>query len=172
MNQFAADRAGLTLQFLEPVTDAELICGKAVGCGLVFVAQATACALCLSVVMWRVPGLASLAIVLGSLTSYLLMAPAAAVASAVLPVRSDVSKTGTGGNPHGLAMLGGTMTIGILTMIQWKIFSLTSSHDSRQVVLLAGLCAIAALVASRLVSRAAVTLAVRRENIGLVAQGR
>lgn len=173
MNQFAADRAGLTLQFLEPVTDAELIYGKAVGCGLVFVAQATMCVLCLGVVMWRVPGVSSLAIVLGSLISYFLIAPAAAVVSAVLPVRSDVSKTGTGGNPHGLAMLGGTVAIGMLTTIQWKILSLTSSDDSWQAVAVAALCAVAALVASALLlSRAAMTLAVRRENIGLVAQGR
>ena len=169
MNQFAADRAGLTRQFLGPITDTELIRGKAVGCGLLFAAQAGVCSVSLGAVMGTIPPLSSVTVALGGLISYLVMAPAAAAASALLPVRSDLSKTGTGGNPHGLAMLGGTLAIALLTAIQWRALSLGSDADPWRALAAAAFVAAAAAAANAVVlSRLATMVARRRENIVLV----
>jgi hypothetical protein len=167
--QFAADRAGLTLQFLAPITDRELIRGKAVGCGLLFAAQAGVCAVSLGAVMAAIPPLSSLTVALGGLISYLVMAPAAAAASALLPVRSDLSKTGTGGNPHGLAMLGGTLAIALLTAIEWRVLSPGRGHDPWPTLTAAAFVAAAAAAANAgVLSRLATIVARRRENIVLV----
>jgi hypothetical protein len=171
MNQLAADREGLARQFLSPVSAGDLVLGKALGCGLVFVVQAMMCLLCLALVRLEPPTPSSLTVVLVSLTSYVLMAPAAAVVSALLPVRADLSKTGTGGNPHGLAMLGGTVTIGFLTVIGWRIAAVAGSWDWPALVT-AGAIAVAAMGMSRvLLSRASPLVSRRRENILLVAEG-
>jgi hypothetical protein len=169
MNQFAVDRAGLTLQFLAPITDTELIRGKAVGCGLLFAAQAGVCAVSLGAVMAAIPPLSSVTVALSGLISYLVMAPAAAAASALLPVRSDMSKTGTGGSPHGLAMLGGTLAIALLTTIEWRVLSFGSGDDPWRTLTAAAFVAAAAAAANGVgLSRLATIVGRRRENIVLV----
>jgi hypothetical protein len=86
-------------------------------------------------------------------------------------VRADLSKTGTGGNPHGLAMLGGTVAIGLLTVIGWRIAGAAGSWDW-PAVLTAGAIAVAAMGTSRvLLSMASPLVSRRRENILLVAEG-
>jgi hypothetical protein len=110
MNQFAVDRAGLTLALLSPLTDGEYLAGKAVGNGLIAAAPA---ALCLMVSMALFPaGSPALwaAIPLGLLAIYFLVAPAAAVFSAVLPRVVDLNSVGRGSNAHGLAGLLGLLT--------------------------------------------------------------
>jgi hypothetical protein len=169
MNQFAADRAGLTLQFLAPISDTEMIRGKAVGCGLLFAAQAGMCAVSLGAVTAAIPPLSSVTVALAGLISYLVMAPAAAAVSALLPVRSDLSKTGTGGNPHGFALFGGTLAIALLTAIEWRVLSLGDDADPWRALAAAGIVAAAAGAANALVlSKLGTIVARRRENLVLV----
>jgi hypothetical protein len=109
MNQFAVDRAGLTLALLSPLTDGEYLAGKAIGNGLVAAAPT---ALCLMVSIALFPtGSPALwaAIPLGLLAIYFLVAPAAAVFSAVLPRVVDLNSVGRGSNAHGLAGLLGLL---------------------------------------------------------------
>lgn len=172
MNQLAADREGLARQFLLPISDEDLLLGKALGCGLVFLVQATMCFLCLGIVLLETPPLSSLTVVLTSLTSYLLMAPAAAIVSALLPVRADLSKTGTAGNPHGLAMLGGTVSIGLLTVIGWHMVAAARGSGEWRALVTASAVAVAAFGISRaLLSMSSPLISRRRENILLVADG-
>jgi len=170
MNQLAADREGLARQFLSPISDDAVIFGKAVGCGLVFVAQAAMCLVCLGIVLLEVPPLSSLTVILVSLTSYLLMAPAATTVSALLPVRADLSKTGTAGNPHGLAMLGGTISIGLLTAIGWRAVDAVGGVDEWRGLATAGAATFIALALSRvLLPLASPLLSRRRDNLLRVA---
>jgi hypothetical protein len=80
---------------------------------------------------------------------------------------------GTGGNPHGLAMLGGTLAIGLLTAIEWSVLSMAGSSGAWRALVAGALVVAAATVAGALaLSRLAPVVARRRENIVLVAQGR
>lgn len=111
MNQFASDRAGLTLQLLLPVSARELVWGKTAGTFGLFAAAGLLALLVTAIstgggspVLWS-------AVVLGGCATFLLLSPVAAAISALLPVKADLSKTGSGGNPHGAAMLVGTFLV-------------------------------------------------------------
>jgi hypothetical protein len=109
MNQFAIDRAGLTLTFLAPVDTSSLLAGKAIGNGLVAAIPATACVLG-AMALFRTghPALWS-CIPLSLLATYLLVAPVAAALSAMFPRAVDMNSIGQGSNAHGAAGLLGTL---------------------------------------------------------------
>ena len=173
MNQFAVDRAGLILQFLTPATDADLLRGKALGCAAIFVVQVALCAMCLSATMREVLPMTSLAVAVGALGSYAVMAPVAALASAILPVRSDISKTGTGGNPHAVAMLGGTLAIVMMTVLGCVlVWQAGRSDGGRTLLSMTGIAVGATVTAHLTLSRLVGIVAARRENLVLVAGGR
>jgi hypothetical protein len=170
MNQFGSDRAGLTLQFLAPIRDVDVVRGKAVGCGVIIGAGALLTLACawLTAPTDAVPRwLATLA---AGASTYLLLTPLAAWFSMLLPVASDVSKTGTGGNPHTLAMLAGMMLVIV-----------ASAPAALMLFLLTPMAALAATLAWLAVTGALSTwllgvsarvLRRRRENLVLIAQGR
>ncbi len=111
MNQFASDRAGLTLQWLLPISSRSLVWGKALGTFLMF---ATAGAISLVVILatnGSGPLLLWLAVAAAGTAVFASMTPIAAVMSALFPVAADLSKTGSGGNPHGAAILAGTFLV-------------------------------------------------------------
>lgn len=172
MNQFAADRAGLTRLFLTPVRMTDLLRGKAVGCGLLFASQAAMCLLFLAIVTRAMLSLSTITVLVGAFISYVVLVPAAAAASAVLPVRSDLSKTGTGGNPHGVAMLGGTSAIALLTLFEWRVHSPAAPSKGRDIVVALGIAAAATTASLLLLPKVAALVIRRRENILLVAQER
>ncbi len=110
MNQFAVDRAGLTLALLSPLTDREYLTGKAVGNGLIAGVPALLCMIVAAVAfpggrpaLWACLPMALLA-------SYCLVAPAAAVFSAIFPRVVDMNSIGRGSNAHGAAGLFGLLT--------------------------------------------------------------
>jgi len=112
MNQFASDRAGLTLQLLLPISARALVAGKAIGTFALFCVGGT---LTLVATLLSTGGSAVMlwmATAVGGVAAFITLAPLATVLSALLPVRADMSKTGSGGNPHGAAML--VSTIGVL----------------------------------------------------------
>ena len=171
MNQLASDRAGLTLQFLTPVSDLDLVKGKAAGCGLVF---AVLVGVCLATTLLSAPlasPLAYLSVLLGAAATYLLLSPVAATLSSLFPVASDLSKTGTGGNPHGLAMLAGTLVIMTLAIPPALILKLVDPPGLALASMAVWVIVAAAIgiPALRIPARA---LDARRENLALVAQGR
>jgi hypothetical protein len=173
-NQFASDRAGLTLQLLAPIADRDLVTGKLVGCGVVY---AVLLLICLGCALLAAPGGSPLvwtSVVLGGAASYLLLAPAGAVLSALFPVASDLARTGSGGNPHGLSLVVGTMLVVLFSAPPWFILDAHHRAGRPDLALLHGglWAAGAALVSIALIGPIARVVGARRENLGLVAEGR
>ncbi len=111
LNQFTSDRAGLTLQLLMPVSTVELVRGKALGCtGLVLVAGLLA-AVATSISTGGGPWVIWLSVALGGLATFVAVTPLAALLSAAFPVAADLSKSGSGGNPHAFSLLVGSALV-------------------------------------------------------------
>lgn len=173
-NQFAVDGAGLTLQFLAPLSTRALLYGKAIGGALI---AGVPCAL--SVAAGVITGGDSPAvwsiILLGACASYLVTAPIAAVLSLLFPRAVDLSSIGQGSNAHQAAGLLGFLSFAASCAppVALSIAGFRLLHSTVAVVaLLAGWLGVAALlswigfrIAERLVEE-------RRENLAIVAQGR
>jgi hypothetical protein len=109
MNQFAVDGAGLTMALLSPLTDREYLAGKAVGNGFIAAMPVTLSILIsLAMLPGGSPGL-WLAIPVGLLAIYFVVAPAAAIFSALFPRTVDLNSIGRGSNAHGLSGLLGML---------------------------------------------------------------
>ncbi|HEX5042796.1 MAG TPA: hypothetical protein VFV75_07805 [Candidatus Polarisedimenticolaceae bacterium] len=175
MNQFASDRAGLTLQFLLPLSEWALVVGKAVGCGLVYGATLVLALICAAGISPGGSALDWAAVLLGSGATYVLLAPVAALLSAWLPVASDLGRTGTGGNPHGLAMAAGTLLVLLAAGPPGAILLVVHRALDRPLLglaLMAGWTALAVVLAVPLLRLAARAIGPRRENLALVAGSR
>jgi hypothetical protein len=109
MNQFAIDGPGLTLEFLSPLDDSNLLRGKALGNAFI---GAIPMLVCIAVAAVLFPGgslSAWLSIPIGISASYVLLAPVAAALSAVFPRTVDLNSIGRGSNAHGAATLLGLL---------------------------------------------------------------
>ena len=110
MNQFAIDRAGLTMALLAPLEIGALLRGKAIGNGLdrrrpgsrSCVAGAAALFPSGDPRLW-------LCIPLTLLSAYLVVAPVAAMLSAIFPRAVDLNSIGRNSNAHGAAGLLGML---------------------------------------------------------------
>jgi hypothetical protein len=108
MNQFASDRAGLTLALLGPIETRALLRGKALGNALIAGGPAALCIVgalilfpCGEPALW-------LCVPLSLAATYLLVAPAAAALSAIFPRAVDMNSIGRS-NAHGTAGFLGTL---------------------------------------------------------------
>jgi hypothetical protein len=170
MNQFASDRAGLTLEFLAPIRDVDLVRGKTIGCAALIGAGGLISFVC----AWLVaPGGSAwlwIATLTGAAATFLVTSPLTALLSILFPVAADLSKTGTAGNPHGLAMVVGSLAIGLSATPAGIILG-TLPPATACVAMLVWLAVSLAvcLLGLSLVARAITS---RRENLALVAQGR
>jgi hypothetical protein len=173
-NQFAVDRAGLTLEFLAPIGTRALLYGKAIGGALI---AAVPCALAMiagvvtggySPVMWGI-------VVLGACASYLLTAPVAAVLSMLFPRAVDLSSIGQGSNAHQAAGLLGFLAFvaSCAPPVALAFAGFRLLHNTAATVALlaawAGIAAALSWVGFRIAER---LLDERRENLAMVAQGR
>jgi hypothetical protein len=105
MNQFAIDKAGLTLALLSPITDRDYLVGKAVGNSLI-TALPTLVGVMLSAAVFPGGSLALwLCIPLVLLSISFIVAPVAAILSAIFPRVVELNSIGRGSNAHGLAGL-------------------------------------------------------------------
>jgi hypothetical protein len=175
LNQFATDRGGLTLEFLAPVSDLEIVRGKAAA---MFVLWGMTLALSLLVggatsratplPLWG-------AAALGGASVLALLAPAAAVLSALFPKPCDLGRIGRAGNPHTTAGLLGTLLIlalgGIPAGLAAVGFLLLKSA-ALALLLLAAWALLAATGGAALLRPAAAVVTRRRENLILVARER
>lgn len=107
MNQFAIDGAGLTLELLSPISDDALLTGKTVANGIIGGVPALLCVVAAALLF---PG-GSLAlwisVPIGLMSTYLLVAPTAALGSILFPRVVDLNSVGRGSNAHALAGLMG-----------------------------------------------------------------
>jgi hypothetical protein len=175
LNQFASDRAGLTLNFLSPISDRDLVKGKALGGALIYAAAVGLCLVCTAFASASPPTLAWVSVLLAATATYALLAPVAAALSATLPRTADLSKTGPAGNPHGLAVLFGTFGTMILSAppaLALAIVQDRMNQPRAAAALLALWAGLSLVVAAMLLGPVARIVAERRENLGLVAQGR
>ncbi len=115
-NQFAADRGGLTLQLLAPLSERDLVLGKAV-------ASAALIGITLALVLVAAIVLAPhgspllwVAALAGCAALSITLVPVATILSVLFPKPADLNRMGKAGNPHGLAsFLGFVLTIGLAT---------------------------------------------------------
>lgn len=171
MNQFAVDGAGLTMTLLSPLSDRELLAGKAAGNGLIALAPLLlSIAVPLLVFRSGSPAL-WVALPLGLLSVYLLVAPIAAICSAVLPRAVDMNSIGRGSNAHGaagllglLSFLGAAVPALLLVLLATRIFE----RPVLAPVFLAGWCFVACGIGYLLFLPASRIFAARRENLALI----
>jgi hypothetical protein len=171
MNQFAIDKAGLTMTLLSPLRDDEILSGKAAGNALIVMGPTTlsvAAALVLfgggSAALW-------LTLVLGLLSIYLLVAPVAAMCSAVFPRSVDLNSIGRGSNAHGAAGFIGMLAFvaagaipGLLAFVAIRLMERPSAAP----LLVAGWCLLAYIAGRFLFVAARRVFATRRENLAMV----
>jgi hypothetical protein len=174
LNLYAVDRAGLTLQYLVPATDQDLVRGKIAG-GALLTTMATVPGLILVPLITRQGSLAFwLAMLLGCIASYLVLGPVFAMLSTLFPKAADLNSLGSQGNASNLAVLVAMfltpamlVPIVILVLVGQLFGGLYIS-----VVLVAAWVAVAAALSFPLTQLATSLLARRRENVAMVAQGR
>jgi len=171
MNQFAIDNAGLTLALLSPLSDREYLAGKAVGNGLI---AALPISFSFLVALFLLPGGSPalwLAIPLGLLSAYFLVAPAAATLSALFPRVVDLNSIGRGSNAHGLAALLGMIAF-VLSALPAVFITFAASawlHNTSVVpVLLMPWCIASYGIGRVLFIPARRIFARRRENLAML----
>ncbi len=172
-NQFAADRGGLTLQFLSPASDSDLLVGKGAAAGAMF-ALSVGFFLVPMAVAFPAMGLSAFATIgLGAAGSFFLYLPIAAALAALLPKAVDLGQMNA--PTHQLAAMAGMFVPGLVGALPF--FSARFARANFEGPLAAPLFELAWVVAAALVSvillrPLAALLARRRENLALVAQGK
>ncbi len=171
MNQFAIDKAGVTMALLSPLTDREYLAGKAVGNALIAGPPALACVLAARIAFPGGSPALWLAIPIALTSIYLLVAPVAAILSAIFPRVVDLNSIGRGSNAHGLAGLLGMLAFlaaGAPCLLIVMAASGWLQRPALVPVLLLGWCAVA-VGANLLLSALARTIfARRRENLSML----
>jgi hypothetical protein len=175
LNQFASDGAGLTLQTLAPISDRELLVGKAMGGALVLAGPAAVVlgiAIALSpsapVGLW-------LALAFGAVGTYALLVPINAMLSAIFPRKVNLSSIGRDSNPHqganflGFAAMLVATAPAALAAAAGLMFFRSQWVAALLVAVWAGVAIGLSSLSLRLVER---LVASRRENLLFVAQGR
>lgn len=125
-NQFAVDRAGLTMVLLSPIRERDYLAGKAAGNALVTGVPALVCIL---VSLTLFPGGTAglwLALPLGMIAAWLAAAPALAILSALFPRAVDMNSIGRGSNAHGAAGFLGLFAI-VLPAVPAVLAALTAT---------------------------------------------
>jgi len=173
VNQFTIDGSGLMLEFLVPLSDEDLIKGKALGGAALLVISLLLGGACSVFVGGRSHLVLWPAALLAVLSAYLLMASPAAALSAVLPKKVDLGRLGRAARPHQAAALAGAFLTGLtlLPPIGLGLLGLLVFHrPALAFVFVAVWTAASAAVVAALVRPLAGLLRARRENLVLVTQ--
>jgi hypothetical protein len=175
MNQLASDRSGLTLQILAPISDLDLLRGKAAGGLILFGAAALPCLLVAILIDPARSPLAWLSVLLGGASIYAWSAPIAAILSILFPKASNLGSLGTSGKAHGASQFLGTLATllaaSVPALIQ-LVFMRAGGRAASGILLMLIWTLLAAGASLPLLGAAARLLPSRRENLALVAQGR
>lgn len=170
-NQFAVDRAGLTLALLSPIRERELLIGKAVGNALIVVPPALLCMVVARLVFPGDPAALWLALALGVLSMYVVAAPVLTMVSALFPRVANLNSIGRGGNPHGLANFIGMVALlatgGIPLLLSLAATKLLD-RPFLAPVFVGAWCLIAIFIARMLLAPAVKTFHSRRENLAML----
>jgi hypothetical protein len=174
-NQFAVEGGALVLQFLQPVSDEDLVFGKAFGSGVLLLGATCAALLPLALLLPSAPLPLLLSALAAALAAHALLAPFSAVLSALLPRTADLGRLHRGGQPHaGATLLHLAATpvafapAVIIVALTLRVFAMP--WLAPLLVLAWGACCV--LLCRGMVPLAARVLAARRENLAMVAMGR
>jgi hypothetical protein len=171
MNQFAVDRAGLTLALLAPLDARTLLAGKAAGNALVSAIPASLCiAAALALFPSGNPALWA-CVPLALTATYLLTSPLAAALSIVFPRAVDLNSIGRGSNAHGAAGLLGTLACaaaGGISLLLVLAATVVLRRPALAPLLLVAWVAICGVTAFLLFRPVATLFERRREDLGLL----
>jgi hypothetical protein len=170
LNQFTSDRAGLTLQLLLPVSVRDLVRGKAIGGGALYLLAALVGGVASALATGGGDPAAWAMTLLGGLATYVCVTPVAAILSAMFPVASDLSKAGAGGNPHVAAGLIGMIAVFISALPVLGIAvpaTLAGGRFSLALLAMVVWLGIVTVIAWLLLGVVAQLVTVRRENLFL-----
>lgn len=171
MNQFAVDKAGLTLALLSPLTDHDYLAGKAAGNALVISAPSLV-AIVLAGAVFPGGSLALwLCLPLALVSISLLVAPIAAMLSATFPRVVDMNSIGRSSNAHGLAGLLGLLSYAAAGVPSLLLVLAATRWMERPVLaplLLLAWCAVSYGISRALFIAARKIFARRRENFALI----
>ena len=173
MNQFAIDRAGLTMTMLAPVGTMTLLRGKAVGNAVIALIPATVCFIAAALLLPGGDLALWVCIPLTAIATYLTAAPIAAILSAIFPRAVDLNSIGRGSNAHGAAGLLGMLAF-VAAAAPGTLLAMLAAL-ALQRPLLAPLALVVWIVVSLGISLVLFRLAAdifdrRRENLGLTSQ--
>jgi hypothetical protein len=171
-NQFAIDKAGLTLALLAPLSDRDYLAGKAVGNAMIVFLPALVCMAASFALLPGSRAIASwLAIPVALLSVYFLAAPVGAALSAMFPRVVDLNSIGRGSNAHGLASLLGFLTF-LAAGVPNVAIALVATRWFDRPLLTLGLlivwCIITFLIGRGLFAIACRIFANRRENLAML----
>ena len=173
MNQFAIDRAGLTLTMLAPVDTMTLLRGKAVGNAVIALIPGAVCFIAAALLLPGGDPALWVCIPLTAIAAYLTAAPIAAILSAIFPRAVDLNSIGRGSNAHGAAGLLG-MLVYIAAAAPGTLLTMLVGVGLQR-PLLAPLAVVVWMIVSLGISLVLFRLAAdiferRRENLGLTSQ--
>lgn len=170
LNQFSSDRTGLTLQLLLPVSAQDLVRGKAIGGGAMFLLAAAISGVASMLATGGGSPAAWLMAAVGGLAVYITVTPIAALVSALLPVAADMSKAGSGGNPHTASALIGMLAAAVAAVPVALIAVpdlLPFGTPMGSLLAMVGWLGLVSVVAWVLLGAAARVVTARRENLFL-----
>jgi hypothetical protein len=175
LNQFASDGAGLTLECLSPITERDVLVGKAAGGAMVLAIPALFVMIVAAIMSPSASPWLWVALALGGVSAYFLMVPVNAILSAILPRKVNLASIGRDSNAHqGANLLG---FVGILLaaapaglVAGAGIFWLDSFPAAA--LLVAAWTAVTVGIAWLALRPVARLVAARKENLLFVAQGR
>ena len=173
-DQFAVDRAGLTLTFLGPASGVEIVAGKAIGAMAAFAIPLTIGTIAAVALHPRGSPLLWAGALASVIAAYLAQSPVAAALAAWFPAPFDLTRL-RAGNPHPLASILGLMASVLVYAACGGLFAAVLALTGSPWAGLAAaalILAVAALVARFGWRLAAEALDARRENLALVAAGR
>jgi len=175
MNQFAIDRAGLTLLCVQPLTGRQILRGKMKGAAAL-VAGLAALPVTAGLMIGRADHPAYWGIlILGAVAAFLILAPLAALLSVFFPKLVDMSSIGQKSNAHPAAgLLGGLLTVAaVVPPVAAAVIGFRFLHSPSAAVGLAAAWLVLAWLLHLLLSKAAVAaFETRRESLVSVAMGR
>jgi len=173
-NQFAVDGAGLTLEFLQPISGRDLLRGKAVGGALASLAPAAVVLLLARVAFNGGTWGQWTALAFGCIATYALVAPLAATMSLAFPRAVNFNSMGRSSNPHQLATLITLLATALAAAPAFGLAVLAAlMGDPNLAALFVGLWAVVAVAAGWwLLTPVDRLLEQRRENLLFVAAGR
>lgn len=175
MNQFAIDKAGLTMLCVQPLTGRQILRGKMMGAAAL-VASLAALPVTAGLLIGRADHPAYWGIlILGAVSAFLLIAPLAALLSIFFPKLVDMSSIGQKSNAHPAAgLLGGLLTIAAAgPPAAAAVIGFRFLHSASAALGLAAVWLVLAGLLHLLLSKAAVSaFERRRESLVSVAMGR